>query len=170
MRFAHLLDPDLDFDLTGLCAAATPLLLRLPVDDGRIQSTPDGRTLRFYQSSGLLDRPRRYEGRVARYGRRHLLQVLAVRVLQSQAHSLAQIQAELAGATDTELSSIVDSALGAYLPDRSTRTPPPALPVAPTLTSVELAPGVVVTVDSRFHPDSLRLIEILRRAIQGEQS
>ena len=173
MRTTEPLSATLDLDLPGLCSAAAPLLARLPVSDGRIQSAPDARTLRFYQSTGLLDHPVRYDGRVARYGRRHLLQLLSVRVLQSRGRSLAQIQAELAGATDAELNALVDTALGPYAPALSPHFPPlfpPAVPVVAQLTSAELAPGVVITVDSRFHHDSARIIEFLQRALQGEQS
>jgi hypothetical protein len=40
------------------------------------------------------------QGRTAQYGTRHLLQVVAVKRRQAEGRSLAEIQAELAGATD----------------------------------------------------------------------
>src|SRR5689334_22435182 len=45
-------------------------------------------------------------GRVALYGRRHLLQLVAVKRRQADGRSLAEIQAELAGATDATLAAI----------------------------------------------------------------
>jgi hypothetical protein len=43
---------------------------------------------------------------VARYGRRHLLQLVAVKRRQAEGLSLAEIQAELAGATDEALAAV----------------------------------------------------------------
>lgn len=163
----------LDVDLAGLSAAAAPWFARMPVSDNRIQSVPDGRTLRFYQSTGLLARPLRYDGRVARYGQRHLLQLLAVRALQSQGLSLAQVQTALSGANDAELAQKVDAALGVPRPfdvaSASTlaQVSASASNIPTTLVAAELAPGVVVTIDSRFQTDAARVIELLRRAIQG---
>jgi hypothetical protein len=45
-------------------------------------------------------------GRSARYGPRHLLQLVAVKRRQAQGRTLAQIQAELTGATDETLRRI----------------------------------------------------------------
>ncbi len=189
------LPSDLDVDLAGLSAVAAGWFGRLPVSDQRIQAVPDGRTLRFYQSTGLLDRPSRYDGRTARYGRRHLLQLLAIRAQQSAGQSLAQIQASLAGATDDELAERVDLAFGSRRPPSPDSTagctvdqhltpavsPAPksamaslafaAPAVAPSaFVAAELAPGVVITIDARVHTDPARVIALLRRAIQGEET
>ena len=43
---------------------------------------------------------------MARYGRRHLLQLVAVKRRQAEGRSLAEIQAELAGATDEALAAV----------------------------------------------------------------
>jgi hypothetical protein len=51
----------------------------------------------------MVDRPLGMRGRTALYGSRHLLQVVAVKRRQAQGRSLAEIQAELTGATDAEL-------------------------------------------------------------------
>ncbi|MEP6763346.1 MAG: MerR family transcriptional regulator [Gemmatimonadaceae bacterium] len=165
--------PDLEVDLAALSAAAEPWLARLPVPDQRIQSAPDSRTIRFYQTSGLLDRPQRYDGRTAKYGRRHLLQLLAIRALQSKGLSLAQVQASLAGATDSELQGVVDDALAGVAHEvrvhPSVAAPHASVPSAPTaFIAVEIAPGVVVTIDSRIHADSARTIDALRRALFHE--
>lgn len=165
------ISPTLDVDLAGLCEAAVPWLAWLPVADQRIQATPDARTVRYYQSAGILDRPIRYEGRSARYGRRHLMQLLVVRLLQTEGLSLAQVQAAMAGATDSELALKLQAGLNKS--PSSAAAPvvpiPRSAPMAtPALTAVELSPGVVVTVDSRIQSDAARLIERLRRALQGE--
>src|ERR1700730_3324117 len=70
--------------------------------NGRVREVPDRRVVRWYSTIGLVDRPA-MQGRTALYGIRHLLQIVAVKRLQAQGRSLAEIQAELAGATDETL-------------------------------------------------------------------
>ncbi|MGC8640127.1 MAG: MerR family transcriptional regulator [Isosphaeraceae bacterium] len=67
---------------------------------GRIRDVPDTRTIRYYTTLGLLDRPAQMRGRTALYGRRHLLQLVAIKKLQAAGLSLTQVQKRLAGATD----------------------------------------------------------------------
>ena len=62
--------------------------------DARVSAAPDARTVRYYTTLGLLDRPR-IEGRQARYGERHLLQLLAIKALQALDFPLAEIQQRL---------------------------------------------------------------------------
>jgi hypothetical protein len=108
--------------------AATP-----PADDGtppgparangRIREVPNERLVRWYVTVGLVDPPLSRRGRVAQYGQRHLLQLVAVKRRQAEGRSLAEIQAELAGATDEALAAV------ARVPDA--RPGPEALPAAP---------------------------------------
>ena len=84
--------------------------------NGRVRDVPNERLVRWYVTVGLVDPPLSRRGRVARYGRRHLLQLVAVKRRQAEGRSLAEIQAELAGATDEALAAV------ARVPD----TPPPA--------------------------------------------
>jgi DNA-binding transcriptional MerR regulator len=74
--------------------------------NGRVRDVPDKRAVRWYATTGLVDRPSAMRGRTALYERRHLLQLVAVKRLQSRGRTLADIQAELAGATDTALAAI----------------------------------------------------------------
>jgi hypothetical protein len=76
--------------------------------NGRVRDVPDRRTVRWYVTIGLVDRPAAMQGRTALYNTRHLLQIVAVKRRQAQGRSIAQIQAELAGATDKVLSRIAD--------------------------------------------------------------
>src|SRR5688572_31550630 len=69
--------------------------------NGRVREVPDRRAIRWYTTIGLLDRPDGMRGRSALYGPRHLAQLVAIKRRQAQGRSLAQIQAELVGATDT---------------------------------------------------------------------
>jgi DNA-binding transcriptional MerR regulator len=74
--------------------------------NGRVRAVPDQRAIRWYTTIGLIDRPAEMRGRTALYGHRHLLQLVAIKRRQSQGQSLAQIQAELAGAPNESLRPI----------------------------------------------------------------
>jgi DNA-binding transcriptional MerR regulator len=78
--------------------------------NGRVRGVPDRRAVRWYVTIGLVDRPAAMQGRTALYGPRHLLQIVAVKRRQAQGRSLAQIQAELAGATDQMLRRVASVA------------------------------------------------------------
>jgi DNA-binding transcriptional MerR regulator len=74
--------------------------------NNRIRDVPDRRSVRWYTTTGLVDRPAAMRGRTALYATRHLLQVVALKRLQAQGRTLAQIQSDLAGATDAELAAV----------------------------------------------------------------
>lgn len=65
---------------------------------GRVRDVPDARTIRYYTSLGILDRPLEMRGRTAYYGRRHLLQIVAIKRLQAHGMSLVDIQKNVTGA------------------------------------------------------------------------
>ncbi len=73
---------------------------------GRVRSLPDLRTIRYYTTLGLLDPPAEMRGRKAFYGRRHLVQLVAIKRLQSRGLSLAQVQQALAGMSDRALAEL----------------------------------------------------------------
>lgn len=75
---------------------------------GRGRELPDPRAIRWYASIGLVDRPVGGRGRGARYGLRHLRQLVAVKRLQAQGWSLADIQGRLAAADDETLRLLAD--------------------------------------------------------------
>jgi DNA-binding transcriptional MerR regulator len=70
---------------------------------GRVRALPDRRTIRYYTTLGLLDPPAEMRGRKAFYGRRHVLQLVALKRLQAQGMSLVQIQQVLTGADNRSL-------------------------------------------------------------------
>jgi DNA-binding transcriptional MerR regulator len=70
---------------------------------GRVREVPDRRTIRYYTTLGLIDRPADMRGRTALYGMRHLLQLVAIKRLQTHGLSLAEIQARLVGMTTNAL-------------------------------------------------------------------
>lgn len=76
------------------------------VPSGRIRDVPDLRTIRYYTTLGLLDRPAAMQGRTALYGRKHLWQLVAVKRLQTQGLTLVEIQQRLLGKTEKELASL----------------------------------------------------------------
>ena len=158
--------------------------------NGQISAIPDARTIRYYGTLGLVDKPAEMRGRTAFYGRRHLLQLVAIKRLQAQGRTLATIQHELHGRSDLELEELAEvpvfagpaskkAALGTT-PRREAFwsepvapvecEPQPVLPtphdlsVTPQL-SLELAPGIRVVVDTRKTPTPTDL-EALAKAAQ----
>src|SRR4051812_9272161 len=73
---------------------------------GRVRDVPDQRTIRYYTTLGLIDRPAQMRGRTALYHRRHLLQLVAIKRLQTQGLTIAQIQEQLLGLPDRALEKI----------------------------------------------------------------
>jgi DNA-binding transcriptional MerR regulator len=73
---------------------------------GRVREVPNVRTIRWYTTIGLLDRPSEMRGRTALYGRRHLAQIVAIKRLQAEGRSLTEVQERLIGADDAALSRI----------------------------------------------------------------
>jgi DNA-binding transcriptional MerR regulator len=112
--------------------------------DARVSAAPDARTVRYYTTLGLIDRPR-IEGRQARYGERHLLQLLAIKALQAFELPLAQIQQRLYGRSDAELKGLVDS-----LAEQARAAPAPVAPVR--LREVAIEPGVRLIVEEGWRP------------------
>lgn len=157
------------------------------VRDGRASERIDPRTIRFYQTLGIVPKPA-YEGRKALYGREHLVRVVAAKLLQSEGHSLAQIQAALpARATDELVAALLEigaseigaseigasdvaashvAAIGAALNTRaqqaSTRIAPQAS--SPTqLVSFRITEGVTVLIDPTVIPDPNQLARLFTR-------
>lgn len=77
----------------------------LSQENGQITDVPNGRTIRYYATIGLLDRPRA-DGRHALYGPRHLAQLVAIKRLQAQGLTLAQVQERLLGLDDRALDAL----------------------------------------------------------------
>ena len=95
--------------LDELCAEAALALAQAEAggyagqSSGRVREVPDARTVRYYTTLGLVDRPTTVRGRTGWYGVRQLLQLVAIKQLQARGASLAQIQAELMGQTNDTL-------------------------------------------------------------------
>jgi DNA-binding transcriptional MerR regulator len=127
--------------------------------DARVSAAPDARTVRYYSTLGLLDRPL-IENRQARYGQRHVWQLLAIKALQSLDLPLAQIQQTLYARSDAELQQLIDT-----LP-RPEKTAPP-LP-ALMLREIVLEPGLRLVAEEGFQPrDEAALEERIRAAVRA---
>ena len=128
-----------------------------PPKNGQVRAVPDDRTIRYYGTIGLLDRPLAMRGRTALYGPRHLAQVVAIKRLQTTGKSLAEIQhlwPTLDDGTLARMSGVALSVMG----KRAARTefwkqapvapiaPPPPPPAAPVELRLQLAPGLTLTI------------------------
>jgi DNA-binding transcriptional MerR regulator len=135
---------------------------------GRVRDVPDARTVRYYTTLGLVDRPAALRGRTALYARRHLLQLVAIKRLQAHGLSLGEIQARLVGRTDRALADV------ARLPEGTARAeatapeadsdgprrdsfwkeaPAPPSPGPASLVGVPLAGGVTLLLEAARLPD-----------------
>lgn len=84
--------------------------------NGRVRELPNGRTIRWYTTIGLVDRPSATRGRVALYGPRHALQLAAIKQLQARGLSLAEVQERLLGISDEELAGIASTRIDVFPP------------------------------------------------------
>jgi DNA-binding transcriptional MerR regulator len=84
---------------------------------GRVRDVPDVRTIRYYITLGLLDRPLEMQGRTAFYGRKHLLQLVAIKRLQAQGLTLVDVQQRMLGTSQKKLAEL------AALPDHMLNEP-----------------------------------------------
>lgn len=81
-------------------------------DNGQVSAVPDARSIRYYATLGLVDKPAEMRGRTAYYGRRHLLQLVAIKRLQAKGLKLAEVQTNLKGLSGDALERL--AAVPAY--------------------------------------------------------
>jgi DNA-binding transcriptional MerR regulator len=140
----------------------------------RITDLPDQRTIRWYSTIGLLDRPSGSRGRTALYGERHVLQLVAIKRRQAAGRTLAEIQAELVGATDRTLRRIADlprnpdapaapKRSGASSTRQFWRERPATARTAHVLAGLDLGAGVVLMLPA---PPNGSDVESIRAAAQ----
>lgn len=136
--------------------------------NGQVRAVPDERSIRYYTTLGLLDRPAAMRGRTALYGKRHLAQVVAIKRLQSAGKTLAEIAALLPTLDDPTLARVAGvavprrhapaparadfwrSAPAAPAPLPPARVHKPRKPATPRFAAkavLELALGVTITID-----------------------
>jgi DNA-binding transcriptional MerR regulator len=118
--------------------------------DPRVSAAPDARTLRYYTTLGLLDRPA-IVGRQARYSPRHLSQVLAIKALQAEGLPLANIQDRLFARSEGELHALLEA-----LSARAAQRPQIArAPAALVLRELVLEPGLRLQIQDGYRPADL---------------
>ncbi len=98
-----------DLRLDELLDAANSLMEAVaPVQPSdRVTETLSERTLRYYISQGLVDRPSGKEGASALYGYRHLLQLLALKRLQASYLPVKKIREIVPQSTNDALRAII---------------------------------------------------------------
>jgi DNA-binding transcriptional MerR regulator len=158
---------------TAILAAGSPV--SADQVNGRVRDLPNERLIRWYTTIGLVDPPLARRGRTARYGRRHLLQLVAVKRRQADGLTIAGIQAELAGVPDSTLLEIARLPEAVPDPDATTAhrerfwTVPPAEPspvesIPTVVHGVRLAPGVTLLLDGNASPEADDLAALARAA------
>jgi DNA-binding transcriptional MerR regulator len=179
------------FELDELVKAVNRQIARagFAPEDERVSAQADARTVRYYQSLGLVSKPDRYDGRQAIYGYQHLLQLVAVKALQAQGLSLEQIrawlpdqpvvalQAALAGSLDDGrgLGAVKPAApLGVRLnhqdgnPSFHQGELPSRSPMPADLSAFRLAPGVDLLIDPAQVIDPQGLARRLQVSLEGQ--
>lgn len=136
--------------------------------DQRVSAAPDARTIRYYTTLGLLDRPQ-MEGRQARYGRKHVLQLLAIKGMQGLMMPLSQIQSKLYGLNITELEAVIES-IASSIKDEIDEVA--SLPRPVLLREIEIEPGLKLVAHaefaSRLSPEELKeRLELALKYLNG---
>ena len=152
------------------------------VRDGRAGDRVDARTIRFYQTIGIVPKPA-YEGRRAIYDRDHLVRVVAAKSLQAEGYSLAQIQSALPlrqiddltqALVELEGGQRADGAETRAMPHVSFDAPRAVAAAAPAPSQVSplhlapfnIAPGVTVLIDPTIVPDPHAIAASLALALR----
>lgn len=102
-------DPEPGWTLEELNDVAVAALTQDRAAPGHWEGVELGpRTIRYYSTLGLLDRPAAMRGRQALYGARHLFQLVATKRLQARGLSLDEAKARLADLTTDALAAIAE--------------------------------------------------------------
>ena len=100
----------------GLAAHVTALVdsAGLRPTNASARAAPSARSVRFYVSHGLLDRPEG-AGTAATYGYRHFLQLLAIKIRQREGQTLETIKREMQDVTGDALERRIAQSLAPAL-------------------------------------------------------
>lgn len=123
--------------------------------NGRVRDLPNERLIRWYTTIGLVDPPAGRRGRTALYGPRHLLQLVAVKRRQAAGRTIAEIQLELAAATDAALERIAALPPGAMESAAEVLPPATGSPSTSSVSDAETADSV--RRPARPHPEAAPL-------------
>jgi len=102
-----------DFTIDELVAVTRDLIREAAISQVRwkVAEHPDVRTIRYYMTTGLLPKPATYEGTAARFGYKHLLILLATKILQANYLPLQKIKEIIGSKTESELETLVQDGL-----------------------------------------------------------
>lgn len=84
----------------------------------RVTEFPTERTIRFYTANGTIDKPLARVGGKSLYGYRHLLQILAVKYLQSRHLPLVKVKSLVENADNRELELFIPDIAPGKAPHR----------------------------------------------------
>jgi DNA-binding transcriptional MerR regulator len=93
---------------TELAAAATEMILTLgPVQDrGTVKDVVEERTVRYYQSEGLLETPSEKRGTASVFGYKHLLTLVVIKTMQSKNLPIRKIKEIIREKSEGELEQL----------------------------------------------------------------
>jgi len=145
-----------------LAAATSPQL------DGRVRPTLDARTMRYYQTLGIVPPPRRAGGRRAVYRSTHLVRAVTTKLLQVGGSRLRDISARLANQPDQDLWQQVGDMLQSGSSDAPTATSHGSVPAAaddrepqPPVAATIL-PGVHLLIEATAPDDPDEILDAMR--------
>lgn len=93
---------------TELAAAATEILLQMGAvqERGTVKDVIEERTVRYYQTEGLLETPTEKKGTASVFGYKHLLTLIVIKTLQSQHLPIRKIKEIIRGMSEGELETV----------------------------------------------------------------
>jgi len=139
--------------------------------DGRVRPTLDARTVRYYQTLGIVPPPRRAGGRRAVYRSTHLVRAVTTKLLQAGGARLGAIAQGLGNRSDQELWQQVGGLLQSgparqagplAEPARAPEDPGPDAPGPRAARAVTLMPGVHLLLEASASHDPDELLEAMR--------
>jgi len=113
--------------------------------DNRVSQIPDARTIRYYTTLGLIDRPK-ISGRQAHYSKRHVLQILSIKALQAINLPLSEIQTRLYGRSDEELEALLASLAEFWKQKNQDKKTEPSTVKSTTWHEIIIEPGLRIMV------------------------
>jgi DNA-binding transcriptional MerR regulator len=151
----------------GLAAHATSIVdaAGMRPTNAAARAALSARAVRFYVSTGLLDRPEG-KGTAATYGYRHLLQLLAIKVRQREGQTLETIKRELAEQTGDAIERRIAQSLAPALSAQAGTTAAHD-DVAVSWHRLTIASGVELHVRSHSIAAIEENLDAIRVAIRG---
>jgi DNA-binding transcriptional MerR regulator len=141
--------------------------------DGRVRPTLDSRTVRYYQTLGIVPPPRRAGVRRAVYRSTHLVRAVVTKLLQAGGTRLGDIATRLGQRSDQDLWQQVGDLLQSGSAKATARTPEspaasePAMSAGPIKGSGEphamtIMPGVHLFIEATASQDPEELLDAMR--------